>query len=102
MLLNYEHLSVASPYRSRHAIFVRENAIEAQLKVDEVPEVLRTRLLSLRAFDGAGMMIDAEVIQGCELAVAIEQMFDSQHITYLHAHNAKAGCFAARVERARA
>ena len=102
MLLNYEHLSVASPYRSRHAIFVRENAIEAQLKVDEVPEVLRTRLLSLRAFDGAGMMIDAEVIQGCELAVAIEQMFDSQHVTYLHAHNAKAGCFAARVERARA
>src|SRR5581483_6788056 len=34
LLLNYEHLSVASPYRSRYAIYVRENAREAQLEAD--------------------------------------------------------------------
>lgn len=101
MLLNYEHLSIASPYRSRHAIYVRENAVEAQLEVDEVPEVLRTRLLSLRAFDCAGMMIDADVMQGCDVAVAIDRMFDSLRVQYLHVHNAKPGCFAARVARAR-
>jgi hypothetical protein len=102
ILLNYEHLSVASPFRSRHAIFVRENAVEAQLEIDEVPEILRTRLLSLRAFDDAGMMIDADAMQGCGLAVAIDRMFDSHRVKYLHVHNAKPGCFAARVERARA
>ena len=102
ILLNYEHLSVASPYRSRHAIFVGENAIEAQLEVDEVPEVLRARLLSLRAFDDAGMMIDSDVMQGRDLAVAIERMFATSRAEYLHVHNAKAGCFAASVERARA
>ncbi len=30
LLLNHEHLPVASPYRSRHAIFVREYASEAK------------------------------------------------------------------------
>src|SRR3569833_609705 len=33
LLLNFEHLAVASPYRSRHAIYVRENAQEARVPV---------------------------------------------------------------------
>jgi hypothetical protein len=99
LLVNYEHLSVATPYRSRHAIFVRENATEAQLAVGELPEVLLTRLLSLRAFDNAGMMLDADVMRGCELAVEIERMLGSERVKFLHVHNAKPGCFAARIER---
>jgi hypothetical protein len=101
LLVNYEHLPVATPYRSRHAIYVRENAAEARLEVDEIPEVLRTRLLSLRSFDSAGMMIDADVMQGRDLAAAIERMFESHQAQYLHVHNAKPGCFAAWAERAR-
>jgi hypothetical protein len=100
LLLNYEHLAVASPYRSRHAIFVRENAVDAWLDVDEIPEVLETRLLSVRAFDRAGMMIDADVMQGSELVPAISRMLDKSAVDYLHVHNAKPGCFAARVDRA--
>ena len=100
LLLNYEHLPVASPYRSRHAIYVRENATEAQLDVNEVPELLRTRLLSLRAFDDAGMMLCADVVQGRDSAPVIEQMLSRPEVRYLHVHNAKPGCFAARVDRA--
>jgi hypothetical protein len=100
LLLNYEHLAVASPYRSRHAIFVRENAVDARLDVDEIPEVLATRLLSVRAFDRAGMMVDADVVQGSGLAPAISRMLDKSAVDYLHVHNAKPGCFAARVDRA--
>src|SRR5258708_9526898 len=100
LLVNYEHLAVASPYRSRHAIFVRENAIDARLDVDEIPEVLATRLLSVRAFDRAGMMIDADVMQGSGLAPAISRMLDKSAVGYLHVHNAKPGCFAALVDRA--
>jgi hypothetical protein len=100
LLVNYEHLAVASPYRSRHAIFVRENAVDARLDVDEIPEALETRLLSVRAFDRAGMMIDADVMQGSELVPAISRMLDKSAVDYLHVHNAKPGCFAARVDRA--
>jgi hypothetical protein len=100
LLLNFEHLPVASPYRSRHAIFVRENASEAQLAVNEIPQSLRGRLLAVRAFDPAGMMIDADVVPGIELAVTIRRLLEGSQAEYLHVHNAKPGCFAARVERA--
>jgi Protein of unknown function (DUF1203) len=100
LLLNYEHLAVATPYRSRYAIFVREGAVEARLDVNEIPPVLSTRLISARAFDEAGMLLDADVVQGTELASAIERMFSRDAVAYLHLHNAKPGCFAARVDRA--
>ena len=99
LLLNYEHLAVATPYRSRHAIFVREGAAQAQLNVNQVPESLQIRLLSLRAFDQAGMMIDADIVAGRELAPAIGRMLGTHLVQYLHVHNAKPGCFAARIDR---
>jgi hypothetical protein len=99
LLLNYEHLPVASPFRARHAIFVRPNALDARLAIDEIPQSLQIRLLSLRAYDQAGMMLDADVVQGSELAPAIHRMLERRAISYLHVHNAKPGCFAARVDR---
>lgn len=100
LLLNYEHLPVASPYRSRYAIFVRENAVDAHLAVNEIPEVLQTRLLSLRAFDDAGLMRGADVVHGHEMVPIVEQMLSDPKVQYIHVHNAKPGCFAARIDRA--
>lgn len=100
ILLNYEHLAVASPYRSRHAIYVREAATEAGLDVNEVPALFRSRLLSLRAFDDKGMMKDATVAPGTALENVIEEMFANTAVEYVHAHYAKPGCYAARVDRA--
>ena len=99
LLLNYEHLAVASPYRSRHAIYVREHATDARLAVNEVPEVLAIRLLSIRAFDGGGMMREADVVVGKDAVPVIERMLGNESVAYLHVHNAKPGCFAARVDR---
>jgi len=100
ILLNYEHLPVASPYRSRHAIFVREVAREASLEVNEVPDVLCIRLLSIRAFDAHGMMHTADVVPGSAAAPTIERMLSDPAVDYLHLHYAKPGCYAARVARA--
>ena len=99
LLLNYEHLAVASPYRSRHAIYVRENAVEARPAVNEVPDVLVTRLLSIRAFDSDGMMCEADVVQGRDAVPVFERMLGNNKVAYLHIHNAKPGCFAARLDR---
>jgi hypothetical protein len=100
LLLNYEHQDAATPYRASHAIFVREHAEQAHPAIDEVPDVLRQRLLSVRAFDVSGMMVDADVIAGEALETAIARMLTSPAICYLHVHNAKPGCYAARVDRA--
>lgn len=100
LLLNYEHLSVASPYRSQHAIYVREHATEVHLQVDEIPEVLACRLLSLRAFTPQGMMRTADVVHGRDLRPAITSMLEEgPTVAYIHAHNAKPGCYAARIDR---
>jgi hypothetical protein len=100
LLLNYEHLPVATAYRSRYAIFVREFAQEANLAVDEVPEQLRSRLLSVRGFDGAGTLLDADVVEGRNIEPLIQRLLSRPGIQFLHAHNAKPGCFAARIDPA--
>jgi hypothetical protein len=99
LLVNYEHLSVDSPYRSAHAIFVREGAKTCPTIVNKIPEQLRIRLLSIRAFDADGMMIDADVVHGKECEPVIERLLENRNTSYLHIHNAKPGCYAARVDR---
>lgn len=100
LLLNFEHQLAVSAYRSSHAIFVREHAEQAFPAVSEVPEVLASRLISIRAFDDAHDMVNADVIEGTELGEAIMGMLRDRKVAYLHLHNAKPGCYAARVTRA--
>ena len=71
LLLNYLHQPADTPYRASHAIFVREGAATAYEGVDETPECLRLRPISLRAFDAAGMMVDADLASGREVEAAI-------------------------------
>ena len=100
LLLNFEHQPAETPYRSRHAIFVQDGAEEAHPGVDEVPEVLASRTLSVRAFDAAGQMVDGVVVNGREAAPLFERLLSNPEAAYLHVHNAGRGCYAARVERA--
>ena len=57
-------------------------------------------MLSLRAFDASGLMVDADLADGRELEAAIERLFANPAATYIHAHYAKRGCYAARIDRA--
>ena len=99
ILTHFEHHAVATPFRASHALYVRrgETTYEA---TNEVPEQLRLRLLSVRAFDHAGMLVDADVVDGRELERAIARLFGDARASYLHVHYAKPGCYAARVDRA--
>lgn len=99
LLLNHEHLAVDSPYRSRHAIYVREAAEETAVVRDALPLALERRLLALRAFDGEDMMVEAEVVEGREAGPLIEAWLADPKVAYLHAHYARRGCFAARIDR---
>ena len=100
LLLNYEHQSADTPYRARHAIYVSERARETRRAVDEIPGALRVRkAISLRAFDDAGMMREAEVAPGDALEPVIERLLAVPGAAYLHAHNAAMGCYAARIDR---
>lgn len=100
VLVNYEHQSAKSPFRSSHAIFVRQGAEQARPAVGDVPKVMLSRLISLRLFGHDDMMVDADVVPGTDLKFAIVQAFANPQVSYLHLHYAKPGCFAASVRRA--
>ena len=100
LLLPFEHLPVDSPYRASGPIFVRRDAKPAQLEPGVVPPYVTSRLISVRAYDGEDMMIDAAVVEGTEVQGAIERMFGDPQVRYLHLHNAKRGCFSCQVVRA--
>ncbi len=99
LLLNFEHLAVASPYRSTHAIFVREGVAAATLAPGEVPLIITRRLISMRGFDAAGMMTGADVVPGSEVAGLLDRMFADSATVHVDLHNARPGCFAARAIR---
>lgn len=100
LLLNHEHLPGQSPYRASHAIYVRQGARQARPAPNTVPEVIRSRLISLRLFDAAHAMTDADVLPGEAVAAALARAFDRADVAYAHLHNAGPGCFAAAARRA--
>lgn len=100
LLMNYEHQPAATPYRQAHAIFVVEGAGAPARFDGVVPDQLAIRTLSVRAYDAAGMMTDADLVEGRDLESLIARFFADPAVAYLHAHNAKRGCFAARIDRA--
>lgn len=98
LLLTHQHLAGDTPYRSSGPIFVREGAGEAYAGTDLPPD-MTSRLYSIRAYDHAGMMIDAEIAEGEARAEIIQRYLARDEVAFLHLHHARRGCFACRVER---
>lgn len=100
ILVNHDHMCVAgSPYRAKGPIFVRESADRAAMIEDELPPYLTTRLLSLRAYDAAGMMVEADVADGEEADALVRRFLERDDVETVHVHFARRGCFGARIER---
>jgi hypothetical protein len=99
LLINHVSHDVANPYRASHAIFVAEGVGEQGEYIDRIPPVFEARVLSLRGFDGEGMMADAILTQPGEADAGIRRLFANPQIQSIHAHNAARGCFSAKIER---
>ncbi len=100
LLVNHISQLADTPYRASHAIFVWEGADRTYSEIDTIPEVMQTRILSLRGFDMDGMMVDADLASGAEVPDLITRLFANPTIDRIHVHNAKRGCFAAYIDRA--
>lgn len=98
-LLNFEHQPGDSPYRSRHAIFVKEGAKEDHPAPGSVPASISSRLLSVRAFNARDEIVDADIIEGTDVEQLIGRFFAMADVDYIHLHYARRGCFAAKVTR---
>ena len=99
LLVPFEHHRAASPYRAAGPIFVRKVARDPY-DGESVPPALSSRLLSLRAYAADGMMVDADVVEGSDVEQLLERLFRCPDAAYVHAHFARRGCYACRIERA--
>jgi hypothetical protein len=99
ILVPFVHHDVESPYRASGPIFVCETSKQIELAPGEIPDVVTDRIISVRAYNDKGMMVNAAVTPGRELKSQIEKFFGDAKISYLHLHNAGAGCYSCRVER---
>ena len=100
ILLPYAHHPVDGPYNSSGPIFVREKAKPAELEIDQIPEVAKSRFMSVRAYDADSWMLASGVAEGPDLEGLIRQFLSDRKVAYLHLHNAKPGCYSCRVDRA--
>jgi len=100
LLVPFNYHDVNSPYQASGPIFVRENAQVAEMKVNQIPEILTARLLSVRAYSQDSMMLNATTVQGKALTNTIRDLFENSEVSYLQIHNANPGCFNCTVYRA--
>ena len=98
ILVSHDPFTASSPYRSASPIFLHRSPCTLPETAD-LPQQLTRRRLSVRAFDTSEMMLDAALIDGVDLARAIEDLLENRDVDHLHIHNEPRGCFAARVER---
>ncbi|MBS0385238.1 MAG: DUF1203 domain-containing protein [Proteobacteria bacterium] len=99
LLLNYDHQPADTPYRQQGPIFVSQTVARFDA-ADVIPPALAVRPLSLRGFDANHMMIEADIVDGVNAAELVERFFANPEVSYIHAHYARRGCYAARFDRA--
>ena len=99
ILVPYRHQPADSPYQASGPIFVREAAQQAFPDLNAVPDVLRSRLLSVRAYDANDLMAGADVVEGGQLETVVSRFLRNEKVQYLHVHFARPGCYACRIDR---
>ena len=99
ILVSYDPFRTDSPYRCSSPIFLHAHDCAAQRDTSDLPEQIRRRTLSVRAFDANAMMLSAKVVEGSALPDLIETLFTDEHVDHIHVHNAGPGCWATRIDR---
>jgi hypothetical protein len=99
LLFSHSPFPQAHPYRTVGPIYVHAEPCAPAGELAALPEQLLRRLLSLRAYGKDAFMLDAAVVEGSEADAVIGRLFADPRISFLHVHNARPGCYAARIER---
>lgn len=99
LLLNHRHLDKpGSPYRAEGPVFARR-AARRYARSGVYPPVVMQRVMSLRAYDAEGMMLEAEVAEKDGLKAQVAGWLARPEIAHVDVHSMRRGCFFCRIER---
>jgi len=99
LLFSYSPFNGPRPYRNVGPIFIHANDCVPYSDRRAVPLQLRRRLLALRSYDEGDRMVGCDVVEGSDVEALVERLFEDRRAQYIHAHNARAGCYACLIER---
>ena len=100
LLFSYSPFERPVPYRNLGPVFVHAQPCMPYGAQAAVPDLMRRRMLALRGYDSNDRMVECDVVEGAALESMIERFLGNAGVSYIHAHNARAGCFVCRIERA--
>lgn len=99
LLVHHTHHRLETPYLCGFAIHVRCKADAPAMYRRCKPPVFAGSGVSLRAFASDGRMARPKLAAAGEADAPIRALLAEPSVAYSEAHNAAAGCFAARIER---
>ena len=97
LLCSYSPFVEPGPYRSLGPIFIHTRACEEARPAATAPQMLRSRLLSIRPFDSNGVMFGCDVVEGSALEAHITALLVNPRVHLIHVHIARTGCFACEI-----
>jgi hypothetical protein len=88
-------------YWTPSPIFVHAHDCERYDQMDHVAEIVRARLVSVRAYDGDDLCLYdlGHVAEGTDIDAALDRAISDPRTAFVNIHTAKPGCLLCRVER---
>ena len=99
ILFPYAAIPSGHPYSETGPIFVHADECQRYSATNEYPADFRNGRV-FRAYDSKYNIIDAEIVNGREPEVVIEDLFQNPDTAFVDARSATRGCFTFRVQRA--
>jgi len=99
LLINHIYQPADTPYFGTHAIYIWEGCTQQGIYINELPEVMQGRTLSLRAYDEKHYLREADISEDNFADDLIVHFFTDPQISYIQIHNAKRGCYSCCAER---
>jgi uncharacterized protein DUF1203 len=101
LLISYQPLQQQTPYAGRGPIFICADDCEAFGGTKKLPEIVASRHINLRAYDGLGKMLYgySKLARGEDAGPEIASMLEDKEVAEVHAHTAMHGCFLCKFVR---
>ena len=104
LLGSYNLLGPLGIYWTPSPIFIHQDHCERYDQADHVPEIVRPRLVSVRAYDAEAMCLYdlGHVSDGNTVDDALARAINDERTAFVNIHTAKPGCLLCRAERVQA
>ncbi len=100
MLLAYRPPGTAGAYAEVGPVFVHAHPCAGYAEPNAYPAAYRARQQVLRAYDAAGRIADATLVDGSTAEDGIARLLADPAVTIVHSRNVLYGCYMFAIERA--